>query len=92
MIPAGLINRGNIIPLMSVATLTSYGAISLLEKVVTPGLTWTYVLAVGVTTWAWMHLYDYIFKDIIHTSIRGTLQYLINEGKIKESDVDLEDE
>ena len=92
MIPSGLINRGNIVPLMSVATLTSYGAISLLDKIITPGLTWTYILAFAITTWAWMNLYDYIFKDIVTTSIRGTLQFLIQEGKIKQSDVDLEND
>lgn len=92
MIPSGLINRGNIVPLMSMAILTSCGAMSLLDKIITPGLTWTYVLSLFVTTWAWMHLYDSIFKDIVTTSIRGTIQFLIQEGKIKESDVDLEDE
>jgi len=92
MIPIGLINRGNIFPLLCVSILTSHGVGSILEKIVEPGLNWTYVLAFGITTWAWIRLYDYIFKDIVTTSIRGTLQFLIQEGKIKQSDVDLEND
>ena len=88
----GLVNRGNIVPLICVAVLTSHGANAILERVIDPGMNWTYVIAFGVVTWAWLQLYDFICGDIVHTSIRGTLSYLIEKGVIEESDVDFEDE